>query len=311
MSGPHPRDAGLADLLRRQHGLVTRRQALELGFRQGQIDYRIAQKTWLPKDNLVYQHHLFPASWHSRVLAPCLATGAVASHRTAAVLWDLDGFRPAKPEILLPKHSGVTRPGVQVHETTLFHERQTTLRHGIPTTGSERTLIDLAKVVPHTKLRQAIDSARLQGLVDWPGVGHCFHSHARRGRDGIALMRAYLEEHLGEETIPLSDWSRLVSDLLVDAGLPKPVLEYEVVGPGYRYSIDLAYPDLLVGLELDSVTWHLNRDSFHTDRQRLNRLQNRGWSLRLFTWQDYSRNPSALVATVRQALEIASRNVGS
>ena len=187
-------------------------------------------------------------------------------------------------------------------------ETHPVLRMGVPTTSIERTLIDLGKVVSYDKLRQAIDSARLQQLVDWPGVGRCFSTHARRGRDGIGLLRLYLEDHLGEATIALSDWSQLVADLLVDAGLPKPVLEYEVVGPGFRYQIDLAYPELLLGIELDSVTWHLNRESFETDRQRLNRLQNLGWSLRLFTWRDYSRNPEDLVNTVRQAMAQSRRN---
>ncbi len=301
MGAPTDPDHALADILRRQHGLISRSQALSIGFNENQIRYRLSRKLWLQVDYRVYRHHLISPSWHAKVLAPCLSLGAVASHRTAAALWELDGFARGRPEILLPKHAGKQRDGIRIHETTLFAERQTTMRMGIPTTGIERTLIDLAKVVPPAKLRQAVDSARLQELVDWPGIGRSFSTHARRGRDGIASMRLYLEDHLGEESIPLSDWSRLVADLLIDAGLPAPELEYTVVGPGYRYVVDLAYPDLRVGIELDSVTWHLNRQSFHGDRRRLNRLQDLGWSMRLFTWEDYSRRPADLVASVRTA----------
>ncbi len=309
MGSPIRTDAKLAEVLHRQHGLISRSQALDLGFSAAQIRYRVSQGVWLPVEHQVYRHHLTTSTWYSRVLAPCMSLGAVASHRTAAVLWGLDGFHRSKPEVSLPKSAGVKRDDIRIHETTLFGACEPTVRMGIPTTSIERTLIDLAKVVPYSKLRHAVDQARLRELVDWPTVGRCFSSHARRGRDGIALMRMYLEDHLGEEAIPLSDWSRLVADILVDAGLPAPELEYEVRGPGFRYVLDLAYPDARVGIELDSVTWHLNRQSFQDDRRRLNRLQNLGWSMRLFTWNDYSRNSSELVQTVRQALT-PYRNVG-
>ncbi len=312
MVAPTRADPRLAALLQAQHGLVSRQQAFGLGHTNNQIQYRLRRGEWIRVERSVYRHHLFKQSWEARLLAPCLAVGALASHRSAACLWRLDGFSRVRPEVVVPKGASIDRTDVRVHNTTLFDECEPRLINGIPTTGIERTLIDLAKVVSYKKLRQAVDSARLQELVTWPDVGRAFSTHARRGRNGIAKMRLYLEDHLGEESIPLSDWSRLVADLLVDGGLPVPTLEHEVIGPGFRYKIDLAYPEVGLGLELDSASWHLNRKSFEKDRQRLNALQNLGWSMRLFTWSDFSMQPAQLVQTVRQAHEqlTKARNVG-
>jgi hypothetical protein len=60
----------------------------------------------------------------------------------------------------------------------------------------------------------------------------------------------------------------------------------------------------MLGLELDSVTWHLNRKSFEEDPRRRNDLENLGWSMRHFTWSDWATNPIKLADTVKTAFEI-------
>lgn len=298
-------DHAVEGLMREQHGLVSREQVLDAGCTLNQIQYRLDQGIWLPADRGVYRHHLIPSSWNSDLLAPCLARGAIASHRSAGVLWELDGVRRTRPEVTVPAHlSARPQPGVRVHESTTFEMCDPQIISGIPVTGIYRTLIDLAKVVPYSTVRAATDDARLRELVTWEGMADAFFGHARRGRDGTALMRLYLDEHLGEAALPLSTWSRLVAGLLVDAGLPEPEFEFPVKGPGYSYKIDLAYPDLLLGLELDSVTFHLNRRSFEEDRRRSNHLQNLGWAMRHFSWADYSQQPQSMVLTVKNARKL-------
>ena len=127
--------------------------------------------------------------------------------------------------------------------------------------------------------------------------------HARPGRNGIRNFRDFLEAHVGEANIPLSNWSRLVADLLVAAGLPMPEFEYLVTdGYGFTAYLDLAYPRWRLGLELESIAFHLNRRSFEEDPRRRNRLQNMGWDIRQFTWSDYVDRPDELVRTVKDAI---------
>ena len=90
------------DHFRRQHGIITRKQAKDLGLTDRQIDRRIANGSWIPVHRGVYRLAAVPATWESRLLAAVLATGGIASHRCAAALWRLDPFVAPRIEVVLP-----------------------------------------------------------------------------------------------------------------------------------------------------------------------------------------------------------------
>ena len=133
-------------------------------------------------------------------------------------------------------------------------------------------------------------------------------AHARPGRDGIAALRAALEARFGENAVPLSDWSRMVATLLEDAHLPRPAFEYRIMdGDGSLVAqVDLAYPAERLAIELDSVRWHFNLESFVADPQRRNQTLLAGWTVLTFTWDDYAKRPAALCSTVATALRRAA-----
>ena len=96
--------------------------------------------------------------------------------------------------------------------------------------------------------------------------------------------------------------------LLLDAGLPEPRYEYQVLDAAGAFiaRVDLAYPERKVAIELDSVRWHLNRSSFEADPRRKNKLILAGWTVLTFTWSDYVDTPNALVRTVRDSRSVES-----
>jgi hypothetical protein len=294
----------LADLARQQHGLVTRKQARSAGFSPGQIRTRIARGSWKAIEREVYLLASHPSTWRTSVLAAVLRTEGVASHRTAGGLWDLDGIRVVRPEVTVPHARKVGSRTATVHRTTQWNRIEATVRSSIAVTGVARTLLDMAWWLSQTQLVIAVDSARLRNLVDWPDLYTVYRRHSRQGRTSCGPFRLMLDQHLGEETMSRSGWGRLVQKMLVDAGLPKPALEYPVRGPNrFAADLDLAYPDQHLGIELDSASWHLNRTSFENDPRRRNKVQNLGWSVLNFTWADYIERGHELIATVRTALE--------
>ena len=117
-------------------------------------------------------------------------------------------------------------------------------------------------------------------------------------------MRALLDVRYGESVVPDSRWNRMVETLLIDAGLPTPRLEYEVTAESGEFiaRVDLAYPRQKLAIELDSIRWHHNLESFEKDPRRKNVLLVAGWRVLTFTWSDYAENPTGLTATVRSAL---------
>lgn len=142
------------------------------------------------------------------------------------------------------------------------------------------------------------DRLRYQDLYD------VLDAHARNGRNGTLRLRAVLDERADDEGVPLSDWSRWVCDLLCESGLPKPVLEHRVhtADGDFVAQVDLAYPAHRLGIELDSIRWRHNRDSFVNDRRRRNRLTTAGWDVLSFTWHDYEDQPAALCDIVARVL---------
>ena len=86
-------DRAVAMLAARQQGLVTTRQANAAGFSNASIHHRVESGIWSRVDHGVLRVSGAPFTWRTRLLACCLASGGVASHRSAAVIHGLDDFR--------------------------------------------------------------------------------------------------------------------------------------------------------------------------------------------------------------------------
>ncbi|MCE2512657.1 MAG: type IV toxin-antitoxin system AbiEi family antitoxin domain-containing protein [Acidimicrobiia bacterium] len=288
--------------MKRQHGLVTRRQAHEDGMTGTQIKWRVRTGDWVRVAHGVYRHRSAPDTRIARLLAACLTRDALASHRAAAALHGIEGFRLNRIEVVVSRGAARPMKGAILHQSTQFDLTMPVECTGVPCTGLGRTLLDVSAVVSRQRLDQAIDSVLRDGRLRLTDLYRVLVSHARRGRDGCAAFRASLEDR-GDDLVPLSAWSRMVADLLVESGLSRPVMEHRVHNPdgGFVGQVDLAYPDCRVAIELDSRRWHLNRVSFDKDPERRNRLTILGWTVLNFTWTHYIQDPGALCATVKAA----------
>lgn len=228
--------------------------------------------------------------------------GAVASHRTAAAPWGIDGFRQGVPELSVPYPAAYRRAGTRTHRSSDLHLTSSTTRSNIPVTSVERTLLDLGAVVPGRQVHLALEDARRRKLTDWDQLLSALVTHAKKGRRGVGVLRSILDQHAGEVAVTDSGFERLVATALVQAGLPRPVLQHEVRIRGRRYRIDLAYPDPRLAIELDGSV-HLRRDVWEADHARQNALMLSGWTVLRFTWRDYLDHRSRLVTEVRSALK--------
>jgi hypothetical protein len=305
-------DDAVVRLLRAQHGVVTRRQAMtKLGMSTSAVDRRIRSGEWLRVGPATFRNVHYPESWEAEVIAACLHLDAVASHRTAARLWDLDGIRWSGVEVTqsAKRPAGRQRPGLVLHESTQMHLAERTLRSGIPATGVGRTLLDAAGVVPFSQLEHAFDSVLRRKLATAEQLWAVLYAHAARGRNGTQRYRLLLQTRLGDGPTPDSLFNRGIARLLAEAGLPGAQLEYPVFNGDREVArVDLAWPEAMLAIEGDSITHHFDHVSFQRDRTKRNELQLLGWQVLAFTWQDFTRRPTWLVRTVRRAL--LTRNPG-
>jgi len=295
-------------IMAQQYGLVSRSQAIDSGLTRHHIDGYLRRDEWVVVERSVYQHVAVSPSWRSNLLAACLTSGGLASHRCAAALWEIAGYNQPKIEIVLPNPSGYRNDSHLVHSTSQWDRVDKVRRAGIPCTGIARTILDLGAVASLRRLEMAAESALRQQLLEWPDLRACLIRHSRRGRTGCGRLRVLLEARHGDEPLPLSAWSNLVRDIIMDAGLPRPELEWNVLDNNARIitSLDLAWPDRLLALELDSVRWHLNRKSFEKDRRKRNRARLAGWVIHELTWSMSIGDRTALVSFVESALESRS-----
>ena len=286
-----------------QHGLISRRQALA-GMTQGQVRQRLSSGTWIRDARGVYRHACSPPTPVSRLLAACMAHNALASHRSAAALHRIDGFRLDRVEVVLRAGQAREIRGLKLHESSQMELAKPVEIDGVPCTPLDRTILDLAAVVSRKQLDDAIDSVLRDRRLRLMDLERVLAAHSRRGRDGCGRLRAALVDRCGDDRVPLSAWSRRVSDLLASRGLPLPVLEHRVDGPegGFVAQVDLAYPCQRLAIELDSKRWHMDHVSFETDRERRNRLIQAGWSVLNFTWDYCKQRPDDLCNLVAQTL---------
>lgn len=296
--------------MRRQHGLVTRAQALADGMTKRQIDHRLATGRWARVARGVYRHTAVAPTPLSRLLAACMAHEGLASHRSAAAVHGIDGFGLGPIELTVSRGRLPSMAGVVLHQSSQWSLAKPMERQGVPCTGLARTILDLAAVVTRKELVAAIDAVLRDRRLRPSDLHGVLALHLRRGRNGCAALRDVLAERLGDDPVPLSEWSRMVEELLVDAGLARPRLEYRINGPdgAFLAQVDLAYPVHRVAIELDSVRYHLNHESFVADPRRRNALTVAGWTVLSFTWRDYKSRPSTLCDQVATACSLSVPN---
>jgi very-short-patch-repair endonuclease len=89
--------------------------------------------------------------------------------------------------------------------------------------------------------------------------------------------------------------------LLRSAGLPAPRVEL-VWGPGGRYRLDFAYPELRLVAEVGGWAYHSSPEQARYDAVRRNALNQAGWTVLEFDWWVVSHESRRVVAEVAAAI---------
>ncbi len=286
-----------------QHGVASRAQLLEAGVTRRMVEHRLATAQWRRLAPGVYRSTAAPATWQGALMIATLSTGGVASHRSAARLWGIDGLRWGPPEVTVNRRTPLRRVGVRVHESVRWDLCDPVRREAIPTTGVERTVVDLARVLGPVRLTVVIDDVLRRRLTTIDDLYEVARRHRCRGRKGVPRLQNILEERDPRQAIPQGLFNRQVGELLVRAGLPEPEYEHEVFAAGRLVArVDLAYPVWRVAIENQSRRWHDNSRSFDADPACRNELVRLGWRVLEFTWTHVKDHPSWVVDTVSAVL---------
>lgn len=285
----------MSELATAQHGVVSRRQLIGLGLSPSAVDGWVKEKRLCPVQRSVYAvgHEAFGPL--TRVMAAVLALGdgAVASHRTAAMLWSLLPDARTTIDVTVPtRRRG--RAGVAVHTSCLAATDLTTI-DGVPVTSPARTLLDIAETVSARQLERAIEESERAGLFDLAALEDVMDRGI--GRRGLGRLRAALA-HLHPTGLSRSELERRFMELVKQAGLPLPSQNVNLHG----YEVDAVWKDQRIVVELDGYEYHRTRTAFERDRQRDARLQAAGWRVLRFSWRQVVMAPETVVTALRRTL---------
>jgi len=272
----------VAELAASQHGAFHRTQAAD------HLSTRTLRRAEIRGDLLrpltdVYVVASFRQSW-KQSLSVLGQAGGLVSHRSAAALHGLDGISPGKFEVTVERNNNRSwLPNTTVHTSTRIDEADRHKLDGIACTSIERTLIDLAAVLPVRQVEPALDTALRNGLAI-EALRIAIERLRRPGPVGIGALERLLDDPSRGGPLPDSLFERLVERVVLDAALPAPERQFEIALPTRDYRVDLAWPTQQVAVEAHSKRWHFGRQAGGNDNARDLALAAAGWEVLYVTW---------------------------
>jgi very-short-patch-repair endonuclease len=278
-------------LLARQDGLITVAQAVRRGLPERTLR-RWTQHGWrrpAPRVYLASGHRL---SDRARVRTAGLWAGERGTVSGPAAAWwqGLLATAPAQITVTVPRQLGLRGyPGVRVRRRDLVLADRSRV-NGIWCTAVPLTVLETAIVLPDGS---AFLDRALQKHIRFE---HVYQAYCRMvGAYGATRIRDLLTAAADRAD---SAAERLMLSILRGAGLTG----WELGRPFQRWTIDFAFPDAKLAIEIDGWAWHTDVDRFRSDRRKGNALVGAGWQLLRFTWHDLVYRPHSVVAEIRAAI---------
>jgi very-short-patch-repair endonuclease len=294
------RDWAISELATSQRGAVARFQLLVLGIGHGAIQHRLDRCWFHPVHRGVYlvgHPGTVPLTLETAALLAC-GRHAVLSHRSAALIWwDLAHEDEGSVEVTITRGARRARRRVRVHESALGRE-EVKVRHRLPLTSPERTLIDLGCGMPATWIEWAIEDGRRRGLFTRASLKRAL---ARAGRrPGVAAVRAVIRAEDGPAFTRSNAEARLLA-LLRRAALPPDEANARVEG----HEVDFVWRSRRLVIEVDGYAYHRGRAAFERDRRRDADLQAAGYRVIRVTWRGLVESPERVIADVARTLGLS------
>lgn len=277
------RDAAIARLAARQHGVVSAQQLRAQGLSSSAISDRVASARLHRIHRGVYAVGHPSLSNQGRWMGAVLACGpdAVLSHRSAAELWQMlpisSRWGADDPPIVHVTilGEGKHRGGIRVHRSSTLSPGDSTLRRGIPVTKPVRTLEDLRRTFPRPVFTAALRQAEYLRLP----IGHDLvadHTRSELEARFLALVRL--------------------------RRLPGPEVNARVD----RFVVDFFWRDERLIVEVDGWESHSTRSAFEDDRARDARLRLLGFDVLRFTWRQVEDDGAYVAKAIRTLLRAAA-----
>lgn len=221
---------------------------------------------------------------------------SVVTHHTAARLWggiapDSSDIHLTMPHLHRPKVVGIRPHRVQVMPASVK-------RRGLPVTSPERTFLDMGRWADLVDLVVLGDSLVRAGATTPERLREAARSWAGTHRRLVVRAASFVRDKVDS---PMETRLRM---LIVLAGLPEPVVNFEVVDDEGRveYRIDLSFPEQRVGIEFDG-RHHIEREGqWEGDLLRREDLEARDWKFVVVVGSQVYGDPRLVLSRIEGAL---------
>jgi hypothetical protein len=264
----------------REHGVLHASEMLTCGLSADGIAVRV-RNGWLhPMHKAVYAvGHANPTrdGCYLAAVKACGA-GAVLTRWSSAVLHAILEWEDRWPDVVVLGDNPPRHPRINGHCTSYLPREHVTTVRGIPVTTAERTLLDLAAVLPAHRLRRAVRQSQFLKLTTVRSLA------AVIAGPGPVRGRAKLARIIATGAAPTqSELEDVVLDLVLRGGFAHPLVNEPLFLDGRRVVCDLLWPEQRLVIEADGPH---HDDPFErvadAERQRL--LEAHGYRVLRVTW---------------------------
>jgi very-short-patch-repair endonuclease len=281
--------------------VVARRQLLELGLGENQIEHRlmVGRLHRLHKGVYAVGHTLIPRE--GRWMAGVLASGpdAVLSHWSAAALWEIRPNGRSRVDVTVAHRSRSSR-SIRRHVSTIPADERA-VHEGVPVTSVPRTTFDLAATADLDDLVAMLREAEYLNRWDRLSLPHLLERYP--GKRGSRKVRAALDRLKEEPGGRIrSKLENRFAPFLRRYRLPLPRFNDWIVLGAKRYQVDCHWPGTGRIVELDGWEGHRTRSAFRDDRERDRRLTAAGYTVTRLTWNQLDDEPEAIASDLRALL---------
>jgi len=238
-------------------------------------------------------HRLHPFVWAVSALASTreqqlrgaaisVANGA-ATTTSAAWLYGWIEGPPERPQLWVPLKRSGNHPGAEFRRwSRIDPSSDITVVDHIPTLNRAATLCSLGPHVDTETLERCTDEFLRTESMRW--LQQTMERLGSRKPGGVTALRRVLDDPKRARGVPESWFERVITRLVTLPWLPPIELQHEVVTNNGRYRLDIACPQLKLGVEAHSRSFHWRSDQADADNVRDLALTAEGWHVLYVTW---------------------------
>jgi hypothetical protein len=271
----------LNNWLRRHKGVVTRPRLITMGFGSSSITQMLSSGRLTPMMSGTYVSAATEVGRAQVLTAVCQRyPQAAIGFTTAGSEWGYRNMVDPLIHVLAPHAMTPEIPGVVVHRCRRIDPVDVAFarRDGVRLTSPPRTLFDCAALLDPDTCASAIEQAMAERRCSMDTLFSTMARLRHHRRPGSSRFEAVLLSRPVLRGAARSELERTVRAAIQRAGLPEPAANLWVdLHDGSHVQIDLAWPELMVALEVDHPFWHDREAESARDKRRDLKLAALGW----------------------------------